>query len=411
MLLLLVVTRALQSADLSAVGATARVLHTQLGLSRPEIGTLSSVSAIVGVVATIPAGIAADRWHRVRLMRYAVALWTLGMIWVGATSTFAQMLPARAALGALIALVGPVAVSLVGDTVPVADRGWVFGRILAAELVGSALGVTVSGELAGLIDWRWAFWWLAAAGVLALVVSRGIGEPPRRDSGQRGQDGGYRSTWRAFPAVLRIRTNVLLIVASALGYFYLDGIATFGFPYLHDRFGIQQTVAPFVLLALGAAAVVGVLVGSRVGDRWAQRRPTGRVITVLVPYCAAVVLIVPAMFTPTVAVALVLLLLGAASLGAVNPNLDAARVDIVPQPLLGRAESVRSLLRSGADASAPVTVGLLAAGWGLSTAFQVLSVPLILAAVLGALALRSYPRDAAAARSSSVTSEVRPPVP
>jgi hypothetical protein len=51
---------------------------------------------------------------------------------------------------------------------------------------------------------------------------------------------------------------------------------------------------------------------------------------------------------------------GAALLSAANPPLDAARLDIMPAGLWGRAESTRTLVRSLAQAAAPILFGLLA---------------------------------------------------
>ena len=52
---------------------------------------------------------------------------------------------------------------------------------------------------------------------------------------------------------------------------------------------------------------------------------------------------------------------GAALLSAANPPLDAARLDIMPAGLWGRAESVRTVIRSLAQALAPLLFGGLAA--------------------------------------------------
>jgi hypothetical protein len=109
---------------------------------------------------------------------------------------------------------------------------------------------------------------------------------------------------------------------------------------------------------------------------------------------------VPALSIPAPYIALPLLVAGAGLLGAANPPLDAARIDIVPQPLLGRAESVRSVLRGAADTSAPVVVGHVAGAVGLPAAFLLMTPPLGLAAGLGVIALRTYPQDAAAAGNS-----------
>ena len=53
---------------------------------------------------------------------------------------------------------------------------------------------------------------------------------------------------------------------------------------------------------------------------------------------------------------------GAALLSAANPPLDAARLDIVPSALWGRAESARTLARSLAQALGPLIFSLLADG-------------------------------------------------
>jgi predicted MFS family arabinose efflux permease len=138
----------LQAADLSTLGATAPLLETGLGFSHAQIGALASTSAVVGVLATLPVGVLADRVNRVGLLRIVVLLWTVGMVWVGLSSTFAMMLIARAMLGAVAAAAGPIAASLVGDVVATDERGHVFGRLLLAQLIGTTVGVTVSARSA-----------------------------------------------------------------------------------------------------------------------------------------------------------------------------------------------------------------------------------------------------------------------
>jgi hypothetical protein len=57
-----------------------------------------------------------------------------------------------------------------------------------------------------------------------------------------------------------------------------------------------------------------------------------------------------------------LLLLGTLLLAAANPPLDAARLDVIPAWLWGRAEAVRSGLRSLGESVAPVTFGFISTG-------------------------------------------------
>jgi len=50
------------------------------------------------------------------------------------------------------------------------------------------------------------------------------------------------SLWSAARYVLSIRTNRVLILVSALGYFFFSGLRTFAVGFLRDRFGVGQGV-------------------------------------------------------------------------------------------------------------------------------------------------------------------------
>ena len=67
--------------------------------------------------------------------------------------------------------------------------------------------------------------------------------------------------------VLRVRTNVALIISGACGYYFLAGVQTFGVEFVHEQYGTSQVVANLLMLAVGVGAAVGVLVGGQLGDR------------------------------------------------------------------------------------------------------------------------------------------------
>ncbi len=74
-------------------------------------------------------------------------------------------------------------------------------------------------------------------------------------------------------------------------------------------------------------------------------------------YIAAAALLVPGMLITHLTPALWFDTAGAALICAANPPQDAARLDIVPAGLWGRAESVRTVIRSLAQAAAPLVFG------------------------------------------------------
>ncbi len=59
--------------------------------------------------------------------------------------------------------------------------------------------------------------------------------------------------------VLRVPTNLALIVASALGYFFISGVLTFGVVFLRHQYTVGQSVATSLLAVIAIAALVGVL--------------------------------------------------------------------------------------------------------------------------------------------------------
>lgn len=201
--------------------------------------------------------------------------------------------------------------------------------------------------------------------------------------------------------VFRIRTNVVLVVASVIGYYFFSGVRTFAVVFSRQQYGLGQAQAALLFPVLGVGAVIGVLVSGRCSDRLAARGyRSAHIVAVLVAYFGAVAFLAPALLAGSLAVGLPLLVAAAGLLGAVNPPLDAARIDIMPTALLGRAESVRSLLRNVGDATAPVVFGVLGAHIGLQRTFLVMLLPMLLGGLLGLLALRSFPADVAAAQAN-----------
>ena len=423
---------ALSSADASTVGASATQLRSALHISNTDIGLLVSVTSIVAAIASIPFGALADRVRRTWTLAGTIVLWGVAMVWSALAPDFDQLLVARLALGAVTAAAGPFVASLVGDYFPASERGRIYGFILAGELFGAGIGFAVTGDIAAL-SWRAALLTLALpAFVLAWFVAR-LPEPrrgARQDSGeedrstaaqQLAQDRGIEpdpelvltrdpSRLNLFAAtryVLRIRTNVVLIAASACGYFFLAGVQTFGIEFTTHQYGIDQALANLLLLVVGIGAIGGVLLGGALGDLLLHRGVlNGRIIVSAIAAAAAAFLFLPALLTHSATTAVAYLFFAALAISAQNPPLDAARLDIMVPLLWGRAEGVRTALRTGAQALAPLLFGAVSdyvfggGRSGLQWTFILMLIPLAASANFLFNALATYPRDVATAAAS-----------
>jgi MFS family permease len=431
---------ALSSADASTVGASATELRHALHINNTDIGLLVSATSLVAAAASLPFGVLADRVRRTWFLGLAIVLWGVAMIWSATVPNFGMLLVARLALGAVTAAAGPFVASLVGDYFPGAERGRIYGFILAGELLGAGVGFAVTGDIAAL-SWRAALVILALpAFVLAWLVIR-LPEPARggRDAltpdgevspethdgtaaqqlaRERGiepepelvltSDPRRMGFFEATRYILRVRTNVVLILASALGYYFLAGVQTFGVEFTTHQYGINQALANLLLLVVGGGAIAGVLAGGAIGDGLLRRGYlNGRIIVSAIAAAGAVVLFIPAIFTHSALSAVPYLIFAALAISAQNPPLDAARLDIMVPLLWGRAEGVRTFLRTTAQALAPLLFGAVSdyvfggGHGGLKWTFAVMLLPLAASAYFLFRGLRTYPRDVATAAAAS----------
>lgn len=202
--------------------------------------------------------------------------------------------------------------------------------------------------------------------------------------------------------VLGIRTNVFLILSGVCSYFFLAGVETFGLEFVKAQYNVPQLLANLLMLLVGGGAVMGVLVGGRLGDNLVRRgRLGGRLLVAAVAAIVTTVLFIPSFVTHSAFTALPYIIAAGFVLTAQNPPIDAARLDIMPPLLWGRAEGVRSFLRTAAQALAPLAFGALADLIGLRITFAVMLVPFLASGVILLWALRTYPTDVATAAASA----------
>ncbi len=454
-ILVLALVLALDSADKATVGTNATQLEAALHIGKAQVGLLLAVSSGIGALSTIPAGILVDRVHRTRMLAWAVTGWGAAMVLSGFATGYEFLLFARLALGAVVAVAGPAIASLVGDYFPERERGRIYGFVLSGELIGAGFGFVIAGQFA-VLSWRAPFFVLVLPTLLVWWLLRRLPEPERggasripdgadgigdrkpadvRSRPDTGEAGGEHSVaqrvardanvrprksavldgcasemsmWQAFRFVLTVRTNVVLIVASALVYFFFSGLRGFAIQFIKQHFRVSQGVASLLTLVIGIGALAGVLVGGRLADRLLRDgHINSRVMVPGVAVLCAAAVFVPAVITTSLGVAVPLLMLASMFLGAANPPLDAARLDVMLPSLWGRAEAVRTMLRSAGDAVAPLLFGVLATSvfggsTGLEYTFLLMLITLFAGGLISLLiGRRTYPQDVVAAAESA----------
>jgi MFS family permease len=480
---------ALNGADASTVGAIAPQLESALHIHTADIGLLASISLLVGAVFTIPVGLLVDRTRRMPILTISIILWSVASLVSAFAGSFSSLLLTRLALGAVAASAGPAIASLTGDYFSPDDRGRIWSYILVGEAVGTAFGFIISGFVASLIDWRAAFIVLAIPGFfLARELWRTVPEPlrggqshlqvgavdlnlavaqaaARADSGEAPaaeeappevahqavreaarragaqpnpdlvlhEDPSQMGLANSIRYIFSIPSNLLMIVGSSLGYFYFAGLQTFALLFVKGHYQAPQATAELVLALLVVGAVIGTLVGGRLPDRLLRRGDAGaRVWFPGACYVGAALLLIPGFVGANLTPAVWFDVAGAALISAANPPLQAARLDVVPAGLWGRAQSALTVVRSLAQALAPLIFGgvsQLISGivpsqapigtrphapssstrTGLEITFLVMLVALAIGGLLLFKARETFASDVATAAASEPGASVPPP--
>jgi MFS family permease len=461
---------ALSSAQIATVGAVAPQLEHSLHIGNTKIGLLNSVALLVGAVAVIPVGLLVDRARRIPLLAVSVVLWSLATLLAAVARSYSSLLLTRVGLGVVAATAGPAIASLTGDYFPSRERGRIYGYILSGEIAGTAAGFLISGTVASVFSWRVSFVLLALPGfVLARALWRTVPEPQRggqsrlrpgtqdlasdapageQPAGDQyavddrelayeaatqlgftpdpelvlGSDPNAMPLAAAVRYILSIPTNLLLIIGSSLGYFFFAGLQTFAVVFVRGHYHASQATATLVLGLLVLGALAGTLVSGPITDALVRRGSLqARVWVPALCYLGAAALLLPGLLGSHLYPAVWFDTGGAALICAANPPLDAARLDIMPSRLWGRAESTRTFLRSLGQALAPLLFGAVAdlvvgiepaqapvgththgivssaTGTGLQVSFLIMLSTLAAAGLVMLRARHTYPADVATA--------------
>lgn len=221
-------------------------------------GLAITVFAVGMIVGAPSMALLTLRLPRRLTLTLALGVFAVGHVIVALSTEFTVTLAARfltaVATGAFWAVGSVVAAQSVGPTASSRALGLVLGGGMLANVLGVPLG-SFSGQLIG---WRGTFWALAVLAVAAAVaVARLVPA-----------DGPHRAvpSVRTELAVLRSGRLWLVLATCAMITAGVLSIYSYIAPLLTDRAGLSGTAIPLALMAFGIAALVGNIVGGRLGD-------------------------------------------------------------------------------------------------------------------------------------------------
>ncbi|KRA38620.1 MULTISPECIES: MFS transporter [unclassified Nocardioides] len=384
------------------VGATVSELGTRItAFAMPLAAYAISGSALwaaaaegiflLGMVAMLlPAGVLADRRHRLRLMRFSLGAGVLlyGSLVVAGVSgalTLPHLLAVALATGVVTGLFSPAEYSAIRSIVSQEELPTALSQQQARQHVAGLLGGPVGGALFSLARWApfaadavtYAAGWLLLGRVRADLSPAPAASDahPVRDLGE-----GLRFLWdRPFLRVLLVWSPAANLSINALFFLALLRLIEAGFPAW--QIGLVET-------AIGGFGILGALAAPRLIDRYA----TGP-LTIVVAWSFVPLSLPLALWNHPWALAL------AASVGmflnpAGNAGVMAYRMAITPTALIGRVQSTMQFTSMLTMPVAPALAGVLLSVFDGGTAVLALTAFVAAVALIPTLSrsVRQVPR-------------------
>ncbi|RVT93043.1 MFS transporter [Sphingomonas crocodyli] len=258
-----------------------------LGISDVQISYLQGLAfALCFALAGPPLAWVADRYSRVQVIFWGVAIWSLATMASGMTSSYSQLLGARFLVGVGEAALMPAAFSLLADLFPYRQRALAFGIVSAGAAVGGAAAMAGGGYLlqaasrAGTLilpvigevqPWQLVF---IAAGLPGIAMAALVFLIPDVRGGI-GLDVAEKQPSQ--PALLGwVRTNTRFVLLFSLAVTLLCaiayGITNWAPSFFVRSYGLQIVDFAFALAVIQLiAGVAGYVGGGHIADRLTLR--------------------------------------------------------------------------------------------------------------------------------------------
>lgn len=368
------------------------LLKSEWALSDSQLGLLSGIVALMVGLLTFPLSLVADRWGRVRSVALMAALWSLATLGCALARDYQQMFAARFLIGVGEAAYGSVGIAVVLSVFPRSMRASLAAAFMAGSMFGSVLGVGLGGFVAAHFGWRWAFACMALFGLLLAVCYPLVVREKRLGCGPVSASGG--AARRSLKTLFASRSVWCAYLASGLQLFVAGTLIVWIPSYLHRYFGMGTDRAGAVAAVMLLCSGVGMIVCGVLSDRLALRRPE-RKASLAAFYClASCVLLSVAFALPHDRAQLVLLTLGMMlSVGSNGPS-SAMVADLTHPAVHGTAFATLTLANNLIGlAPGPLVTGKLSDLIGLQSAFQLIPVTSVIAALVFLHAARRYRND------------------
>ena len=262
-------------ADVMMYGLTLTRIKAEFGLTNVEAGALGSLTLVGMAIGGILGGWASDALGRVRVVVWALALFSLGAGLLGLTHSFLEFAAVRFISSLGIGCMVLVS-TLVAEYVPTERRSLTLGVLQTAISAGYITVIALSNWILPHYGWRMLFYVATVPVVLALLIHWFVPEPPgwRASASLRTRE---RRKWRENRYYLIFsdrQARTMFILWSLASVFALSGfyglnnwLPTYLEKELHMHFGAMASY----MIGTYVVAFMGKIFAGWLGDVWSRR--------------------------------------------------------------------------------------------------------------------------------------------
>ena len=378
------------------------LLKSTWNLSDTQLGSLSSVVALIVGVLTFPLSVMADRWGRVKSIALMAALWSLATLGCAISTNYGEMLVARAFVGLGEAAYGSVGIALVLSIFPAHLRATLTAAFMAGGAFGSVLGMALGGLVAAHLGWRWAFGAMAGFGIVLLVIYRLVVTEKKLARKQPAvclenlRQLERMSVAGLMKGLFSSKSVVCAYIGSGLHLLVPAALWAWLPSFLNRYYAMEPGKAAVVSAGFVLVTGLGMVVTGIVTDRVSRHTPSRKWIAAIA-YCLASFAFLGIAFQLEAGpVQLALIAAGMfLSAGACGPA-GAMVANLTPAPIHGSAFATLTLANNLLGlAPAAILMGIIADRIGLLGALQLVPVAPLVAAIAFVIGKMNYAGDLA----------------
>jgi MFS family permease len=354
-------------------------------IGKGQAGLLGTSSLLLSAIGGWLAGLAADRWGRVRVLQLTIVWFAFFTFLSGFTNSFEQLFMVRGFQGLGFGGEWAVGSVLIGEKIRAQYRGRAVGTTQAGWAIGwgiAALFYTILFRALPVdIAWRAMFWIGLLPSFLAVWVRHHVDEPQVFESSRelRVSQSSMYFLQIFSPPMLRTTLLTSLVALGAQGGYY--AVSTFLPLYLNAR-GLSVIKTGGYLMVVIAGSFAGYLTSAHLAD--GIGRKWSLVLFAVGSFTAiAIYTVVPLSNTATLLLGFPL---GFFPSGSFSP-MGSFFTELFPTSLRGSGQGFAYNLGRGIGALFPALVGYFSARMPLGQAIAMFAVTAYLLMVFGVLLL------------------------